>query len=110
MNAHETKAVYNLAETCSDSMSLEDLEALGGQPIFGPNAKMSKQKLTYGHIRGSPELRQNIARLYSPPEGALSEENVLIQNGAIGYVCSKHYYYYYSLSLSLSLFLDSHKM
>ncbi|KAL2813007.1 pyridoxal phosphate-dependent transferase [Aspergillus granulosus] len=86
MDAHETWATYNLAETCCASISLDDLIALSN-----PNAAIKKadgggllnytQKQTYGPIRGSSVLRSRIADFYDTP--TVQEGHVLITNGAI---------------------------
>lgn len=82
MDTHETTAKYNIAETCVASISLKDLQDLSedaSKEVLDPSIK-----LTYGPIRGSDELRSNLARLYSSraPE-LLPPENVLITPGAI---------------------------
>jgi aspartate/methionine/tyrosine aminotransferase len=83
MDTHETKAKYNLAETCCASISMEDLVD------FSTSSKKEmiiplRTKLTYGEIPGLQKLRENIASLYSSKENVLPEDNVLITNGAIG--------------------------
>ena len=82
MDTHETTAKFNIAETCVASISVHDLQALS------ENSKAQvldlSTKLTYGSIRGSHELRSNLARLYSArAPWVLSEENILITSGAI---------------------------
>lgn len=67
MDTYETKAKYNLAETCCASISLDDLEALSevkGVPLLSHSAKM-----TYGEIPGLKSLRVNLANLYSANSG-----------------------------------------
>ncbi|KAF3479440.1 aspartate aminotransferase [Arthroderma uncinatum] len=82
MDEHETTAKYNIAETCSASISLDDLCALAGgsKP---ENLFNTSTKLGYGAIRGTEELRSNIARMYSEDSNGPSPENVLITPGAI---------------------------
>jgi aspartate/methionine/tyrosine aminotransferase len=79
MNTYEKDAVYNIAETCVDSLTLEELIRLSDEPdrFF---RELSRQKLTYGHIEGSPEFRSLVAGLYR----SMRPENVLAMNGAIG--------------------------
>ncbi|EPQ30969.1 uncharacterized protein PFL1_01158 [Pseudozyma flocculosa PF-1] len=88
MDRYETTCTHNLAETCCDSISLHDLDHLSRQAgIEEPTlAALSGKRLTYGHIRGSPELRQNIASLYpaAVADGSLGPDNVLVTQGAIG--------------------------
>jgi aspartate/methionine/tyrosine aminotransferase len=80
MNEYEHEAVYNIAETCVDSLTVEELISLDGTNPVDFFQEVSKQKLTYGHIIGSPEFRQRIAGLYQ----TINEEQVLLMNGAIG--------------------------
>ncbi|KAK6528995.1 hypothetical protein TWF694_004219 [Orbilia ellipsospora] len=84
MDKYETKCKYNIAETCSDSISLVELAALG-ESSEATNAEnpitkaLAKKRLDYGHIRGSPTLRQNIAELYN----SVLPSQILITPGAI---------------------------
>ena len=82
MDKYENSVKYNIAETCCASISVQDLQNLSEQKdaVVIPSAT----KLTYGHIRGSPELRTNLANLYSSRAGTpLPPENILITPGAI---------------------------
>ena len=80
MNAHETTARWNIAETCVDSLRLDELLEMSGD-ADAVLRRLLDLRLTYGHITGSPELRQAIAALYG--DGVTSED-VLVANGAIG--------------------------
>ncbi|KAN0065947.1 hypothetical protein ACQY0O_001081 [Thecaphora frezii] len=86
MDKHESTCSHNIAETCSDSISLQQLEQYSRDAGIQLSIlqKLADTRLTYGHIRGSPELRANVARLYPAAEPAIAAENVLITNGAIG--------------------------
>lgn len=90
MDAYETKCKYNIAETCCASISLDKLEEISEDKdtkILTPSIV-----LTYGAIRGSLPLRENLARLYSARAGSpLSPENVLITPGAI---MANHLFFY----------------
>jgi aspartate/methionine/tyrosine aminotransferase len=79
MNAYETRCEYNLAETCVESLTVEQLLDLAG---MGPEAlqELLPLKLTYGAIEGSDRLRDAIAGLYAARTGA----SVLVAHGAIG--------------------------
>jgi aspartate/methionine/tyrosine aminotransferase len=82
MDTYENSAKYNIAETCCASLSIDDLQSLSEQK--SASILPSSKKLTYGPIRGSDDLRQNLARLYSSKTGtALSPDNILITPGAI---------------------------
>ncbi|PYH41581.1 putative aminotransferase [Aspergillus saccharolyticus JOP 1030-1] len=83
MDAYENDAQHNLAETCCASISLDDLARLSGssQPLINLSRKQ-----TYGAIRGSTGLRENITKLYrtqAKQQLALTADQVLVTNGAI---------------------------
>lgn len=80
MNAYETSAVYNIAETCVDSLTLEELVTLDGTNPDDFFHSLYNVKLTYGHIEGSPAFRQLVANLYS----TMQPHNILPMNGGIG--------------------------
>lgn len=82
MDEYETSAKYQLAETCSASISVDELKGLSADKSNDP-LKLSK-RLDYGSIRGSEKLRTNLANLYSAKTPTrLPAENVLITPGAI---------------------------
>lgn len=82
MDKHETKAKYNLAETCVASISSQTLQELSedaSAQLWDPC-----QKLNYGSIRGTDQLRSNLASLYSARTiSTLSPDSILITPGAI---------------------------
>jgi aspartate/methionine/tyrosine aminotransferase len=80
MNAHETTATWNIAETCVDSLTLDELLELSGD-ADGVLRRLRDTWLGYGDIVGSPRLRAAIAALYGERIGP---DNVLTANGAIG--------------------------
>lgn len=87
MDKYETKIQYNMAETCSASISFSELfDLLPDQPDARQKLelKIFDTKLTYGHIRGSPELREAIARMYNAEGGSIGIDDIVITNGAIG--------------------------
>ncbi|KAF7942339.1 hypothetical protein BELL_0021g00050 [Botrytis elliptica] len=78
-----TPGVLNIAETCAASISIDDLVKLSEDPNL-PHPISTSTKLTYGHIRGSPALRERLASLYSArTASALSPESILLTRGAI---------------------------
>lgn len=89
MDKYETIATHNIAETCCDSISLSELSSIsqttpGESQLEKTFGNLFKKILNYGHIRGSPEFRENVSKLYSPfTLGAIQPENVLITPGAI---------------------------
>ena len=87
MNAHETRARYNIAETCVDSVSLEELFQLtttDGEAFW---QNFRKKRLTYGDIEGAPEFRQGVCGLYR----TLKVENIVPTHGASG---ANHHVFY----------------
>lgn len=81
MNAYENDAVYNLAETCVDSLTVEELLRLCGQDPAAYFRALGATRLTYSHIFGSPELLAGIQNLYEAPVPA---ENIVPTHGAAG--------------------------
>lgn len=80
MNEFENDAVYNLGETCIDSLTINELLELSGENPAEYLAELGDTRLTYGHIEGSPELRKSIASMYQD----LNPDNVIPTHGAIG--------------------------
>ena len=78
MDEHETKVELNIAETCVQPFVVKEFLELMEYENFFEDFKT--KQLTYGHISGSPELRQGIANLYD----TLNKDNILITGGAIG--------------------------
>lgn len=79
MNEWEVRCRYNLAETCVESLTVQQLLAIAGQ-TDSILAEMLPMKLTYGEIEGSQRLRRNVAALYAQQDW----HNVVITHGAIG--------------------------
>ena len=77
MDTYETQAELNLAETCVDPFTLNEFLDLMGRTDFLD--ELRELKLSYGHIEGSPDLRQGIAHFYEKLEPA----NILVTGGAI---------------------------
>jgi aspartate/methionine/tyrosine aminotransferase len=78
MNAYEHKVELNLAETCVDPFILDEFLALMEEERFLEQLK--KTQLTYGFIKGSPDLLEGLANLYDH----MKPENILVTGGAIG--------------------------
>lgn len=79
MNAYENDCVYNLAETCVESLTVGELLDLDGRREQAL-ADILSMKLTYGAIEGSERLRTLIAGLYKRQ----GPENIVTTHGAIG--------------------------
>ncbi len=80
MNEYETGARYNIAETCVDSVSLDELFALTGESKDKFLSKFCATRLTYGDIWGSNALREGVCRLYR----TVRPDEVVLTHGAAG--------------------------
>jgi aspartate/methionine/tyrosine aminotransferase len=79
MNEYENNCLYNLAETCVESITLEELLNISGKKDTILD-ELLPIKMTYGAIEGSERLRNNVAALFDQQ----TKDNVLITHGAIG--------------------------
>ena len=80
MNEFENDAVYNLGETCIDSLELGDLLDVCGVDRDEFFAKLAATRLTYSHIYGSPDFLKGVAGLYEN----VKPECVIPTHGAVG--------------------------
>lgn len=80
MNEYENDAVYNLGETCIDSLTVRELLTLCGKEPERYLQALQDVRLTYSHIYGSPEYLEGIASLYLD----VGPENVIPTHGAVG--------------------------
>ncbi|MDE6139197.1 MAG: aminotransferase class I/II-fold pyridoxal phosphate-dependent enzyme, partial [Candidatus Gastranaerophilales bacterium] len=78
-NEYEKDAVYDLADTCVESLSVDELLAITGEREKHINEIFSR-KLNYGAIHGSERLKNAICTMYNNQ----SVENITITHGAIG--------------------------
>lgn len=87
MNAWETGARYNIAETCVDSVSLDELFEITGEDKEAFWNNISKKRLTYGYIVGNPEFKEGICKLYK----TMTPGEIIPTHGAAG--ASHHVFY-----------------
>ena len=80
MNEYEVGALYNIAETCVDSVSLDELFELTGENKEDFLKDFCAQRLTYGNIWGSEALRSGISKLYH----TIKADEVVLTHGAAG--------------------------
>lgn len=80
MNEYEVGARFNIAETCVDSVSLDELFALTGEDGDEFLSALSARRLTYGDIWGSSALREGVCALYR----SIRPEQVVPTHGAAG--------------------------
>lgn len=79
MNLYEDHCEYNLAETCVESLTVEQVLDFSGEKEKVIE-DIRKMKLTYGDIEGSVRLRNSISKLYADKD----IENISVLHGAIG--------------------------
>lgn len=72
MDKYETMITHNMGETCCDSLTL--------LKIISDPQELLQMKLTFGHITGSPSLKEEISKLYN----TVTPASIVITNGAIG--------------------------
>ena len=87
MNAYEVGAKYNIAETCVDSVSMDELFALTGTDKETFLNDFCARRLTYGDIEGRPDFKKGIASLYK----TISPEEIVPTHGASG---ANHHIFY----------------
>ncbi len=87
MNQWETGAVYNIAETCVNSMSVNELFALTGEDKDAFFQEFCSKRLTYGHVEGHPGFKEGVCRLYR----TIRPEHVVPVHGAAG---ANHHVFY----------------
>jgi len=80
MNDYEEDAVYNLGETCIDSLEMGQLLDLCGVDRSSFFAELASTRLTYSHIFGSPDFLKGVTGLYEN----LKPECVIPTHGAVG--------------------------
>ncbi|RAK12722.1 aspartate/methionine/tyrosine aminotransferase [Halanaerobium saccharolyticum] len=79
MNEYEMDAEYNIAETCVESLTVEELLNFSDDPAARLE-EIKKLQLTYGDIKGSKEFKAGVSSLYE----SVKPENILPSHGAIG--------------------------
>lgn len=94
MDKYENDAKFNIAETCSASISIDQLEQFSSSPSnTKTNIINHARKLTYGAIPGSQALRTNIAKRYAclndDGVNTLPAENIVVTPGGIAanFIC-----------------------
>lgn len=79
MNEYEMGAEYNIAETCVESLTVDELLNYSESPA-AKLEEIKNMQLTYGDIKGSKKFKQGVSSLYQN----IKPENVLPSHGAIG--------------------------
>lgn len=91
MNKYETGAKYNIAETCADSISVDELFEMTGEDKEEFFKNFCAKRLTYGAIEGNPKLKEGICSLYH----TIKPENIVTTHGASG---ANHHIFYSIIS------------
>lgn len=87
MNAWEVGAKYNIAETCVDSVSINELFEITGEDKEAFLDDYLNRRLTYGDIEGAPAFKEGVCKLYK----TITPANVVPTHGATG---ANHHVFY----------------
>lgn len=87
MNAYEVGAKYNIAETCVDSVSLDELFEICETDRTSFLDEFCARRLTYGDIEGAPAFLDGICKLYKTIEPG----EIVPTHGAAG---ANHHVFY----------------
>lgn len=79
MAKYENEAIYNIAETCVASITVDELLEMANMKTEAFE-KISQMKMTYGAIEGSNDLRSEISKLFN----AVELDNITVTHGTIG--------------------------
>lgn len=79
MNEFENNCEFNLAETCVESLTIQQLLSFAGKTETAL-LDLLPMKMTYGAIEGSDQLRDNICAQYASQK----RENIIVTHGTIG--------------------------
>lgn len=80
MNEYEKYAIYDIAQTCVNTLSLNELFDITNTDKNEFLNNILSKPMGYGHIQGSPEYKNGICALYE----TLEPKNVLSTIGAAG--------------------------
>lgn len=78
LNKWEKEAVYDLAQSSIEALTLEELIGLDGTTVTDFFQSLSKTSLDYGWSEGTATFKKEVASLYQ----SLSSENIIQTNGA----------------------------
>ena len=87
MNEYEVGAKYNIAETCVESISLNELFEISGVDKAEFLSNLCDKRLTYGDIIGIPSFRDGICGVYK----TISPDDIVVTHGAAG---ANHHVFY----------------
>lgn len=81
LNVHEMDATWDIAQSTISSLTMGELRALDGQEGASFYEMLDAQKMNYGWIEGSPEFKDEVAKLY---DRKVDHRNILQTNGCTG--------------------------
>ena len=64
IDRYEATAKYNIAETCVNPMTLDELFALTGEDKDAFIQRMFSTQMTYGPIEGGDQFRDGVSKLF----------------------------------------------
>ena len=70
LNVHEMDATWDIAQSTISSLTMGELRALDGQEGASFYEMLDAQKMNYGWIEGSPEFKDEVAKLYDRERGS----------------------------------------
>lgn len=81
LNVHEMDATWDIAQSTISSLTMGELRVLDGQEGASFYEMLDAQKMNYGWIEGSPEFKDEVAKLY---DRKVEHRNILQTNGCTG--------------------------
>lgn len=81
LNVHEMDATWDIAQSTISSLTMGELRALDGEEGTSFYEMLDAQKMNYGWIEGSPEFKDEVAKLYGR---GVDHKNILQTNGCTG--------------------------
>lgn len=80
LNVWENDAIYDIAGSSISSMTLKEILSIGDKPQEVLIDELLKKKMNYGWIEGSPDFKEEVAKLYDHAK----PNQILQTNGATG--------------------------
>ena len=80
LNVWEKSATYDIAQSTISSMTMGEILALDNEAGATFYERLNKEKMNYGWIEGSPDFKNEVAKLYR----SVDPDNILQTNGATG--------------------------
>ena len=81
LNVYEKSAKWDIAQSTFASFTMDELMALDGEEGATFYESLNREVMNYGWIEGSPEFKDEVAKLYRNP---VSPSRILQTNGCTG--------------------------